>query len=161
MIFMVVITRAMYPKSAKYQRKKGPVRSKKKIVDGIEFKSGLEAYMYGVLKRHKIEAEYEGRTYTLLDGFDFTLDCYERQANGKGEFKNRGNKKSLRMKYTPDFIGDGFIIECKGRANESFPIRWKIFKKYVNYQLRGVTLYKPQNQKECDMTVRLILEKRT
>ena len=73
----------------------------------------------------------------------------------------RGNKKSLGMKYTPDFIGDGFIIECKGRANESFPIRWKIFKKYVNYQLRGVTLYKPQNQKECDTTVRLILEKRT
>jgi len=151
----------MYPKSAKYKRKKGPVRSKKQIVDGIEFKSGLEAYMYRALKRHKIEAEYEGRTYTLLNGFDFTLECYERQANGKGEFKNRGNKKSLGMKYTPDFIGDGFIIECKGRANESFPIRWKIFKKYVNYQLRGVTLYKPQNQKECDTTVRLILEKRT
>ena len=142
-----------------YRRKKGPVRSKKKIVDGIEFKSGLEAYMYGVLKLHKIKAEYEGKTYKLIDGFNFTLDCYERQANGKGEFKNRGNKKSLGMKYTPDFIGEGFIIECKGRANESFPIRWKIFKKYVNYQLRGVTLYKPQNQKECDETVRLILGK--
>ena len=143
----------------KYRRKKGPVRSKKKIVDGIEFKSGLEAYMHIALKNAKIKAEYEGKTYKLIDSFHFTLDCYERQANGKGEFKNRGNKKSLGMKYTPDFIGEGFIIECKGRANESFPIRWKIFKKYVNYQLKSVTLYKPQNQKECDETVRLILGK--
>jgi hypothetical protein len=144
----------------KKKRKKGPVRSKKKIVDGIEFKSGLEAYMHTALKKANIKAEYEGRTYTLLDGFNFTLECYERQANGKGEYKDRGNKKILGMKYTPDFIGEGFIIECKGRPNESFPIRWKIFKKYVNYQLRDVTLYKPQNQKECDTTVSLILGKR-
>tara|TARA_R110000751_G_C13557570_1_gene457093 strand:- start:56 stop:508 length:453 start_codon:yes stop_codon:yes gene_type:complete len=140
-----------------HKRKKGPVRSKKKVVDGIEFKSGLEAYMHTALKEANIKAEYEGRTYKLIDGFNFTIDCYEKQANGKGEFKNRGNKNILGMKYTPDFIGEGFIIECKGRANESFPIRWKIFKKYVNYQLRGVTLYKPQNQKECDETVRLII----
>ena len=32
------------------RKKRGPVRSKKKIVDGIEFKSGLEAYMYKALK---------------------------------------------------------------------------------------------------------------
>ena len=140
-----------------HKRKKGPVRSKKKVVDGIEFKSGLEVYMHNALKEANIQAEYEGRTYQLIDGFKFSIDCYERQANGKGGFKNRGDKNILGMKYTPDFIGEGFIIECKGRPNESFPIRWKIFKKYVNYQLRGVTLYKPQNQKECDETVRLII----
>ena len=38
-------------------------------------------------------------------------------------------KKYLPIKYTPDFIGDNFIIETKGRANESFPMRWKLFKK--------------------------------
>ena len=53
-------------------------------------------------------------------------------------------------------MGQGFIIECKGRANESFPLRWKMFKKYVQEHLPNVTLYKPQNQKECDETVRLI-----
>ena len=66
-------------------------------------------------------------------------------------------KKILKISYTPDFTGTGFIIECKGRANESFPIRWKLFKKYVSERLRSVTLYKPQNQKECDETVSLIL----
>ena len=39
----------------------------------------------------------------------------------KVSIKNRGNKKILTIKYTPDFIGKGFIIETKGRANESFP----------------------------------------
>jgi hypothetical protein len=37
-------------------------------------------------------------------------------------------KKVLNIKYTPDFIGEDFIIETKGRANESFPLRWKMFK---------------------------------
>ena len=68
-------------------------------------------------------------------------------------------KKILPIKYTPDFIGDGFIIECKGRANESFPIRWKLFKKFINTRYPHVTLYKPQNQKECDMVIELITNK--
>jgi hypothetical protein len=70
---------------------------------------------------------------------------------------NRGCKKILPIKYTPDFVSSSFIIECKGRANESFPIRWKLFKKYVSKNLPNTTLFKPQNQKECDETVRLIL----
>ena len=141
-----------------YKRKKGPVRSKKKIVDGIEFKSGLEAYMYNALKVAKIKAEYEGESYELLSAFKFNVDSYERQANGKGDFKNRGQKKIIGMKYTPDFIGDKFIIECKGRANESFPIRWKMFKLYVSNYMKNTILYKPQNQKECDIVIELILK---
>jgi len=144
----------------KYKRKKGPVTSKKIISNGIVFRSRLESYMYEALLNAGIESEYEERSYDLLSGFDCRIDCYERQGNGKGEFKNRGNKRILGIKYTPDFIGEGFIIECKGRANDAFPIRWKIFKKYVNYNLLGVKLYKPQNQKECDETVKLILGNR-
>ena len=137
-------------------RKRGPVKSKKVIYDGITFASGLEKYMYRALKKAKVKAKYEGRTYTIQSGFEFNMDSYERQSNGKGEFKNRGNKKILPIKYTPDFIGDGFIIECKGRANESFPMRWKLFKGYVNTVQPYVTLYKPQNQKECDQVIELI-----
>jgi hypothetical protein len=137
-------------------KQRSPVRAKKVICDGITFASGLEKYMYRALKKAKVKAEYEGRTYTIQSGFEFNMDSYERQSNGKGEFKNRGNKKILPIKYTPDFIGDGFIIECKGRANESFPMRWKLFKGYVNTVQPYVTLYKPQNQKECDQVIELI-----
>ena len=143
----------------KKHRKKGPVRSKKVTYDGITFASGLERYMYQALKKAKIHADYEGCTFTLQEGFMFDVESYERQSNGKGEMVNRGQKKILNIKYTPDFVSDSFIIECKGRANESFPIRWKMFKKYVNHKMKHVTLYKPQNQKECDEVINLILSK--
>ena len=140
------------------KRKRGPVRAKKVSFDGITFASGLEKYMYIALKKAKLYAEYEGMTFTLQDAFMFDVDSYERQANGKGEMVNRGQKKIQSIKYTPDFISPSFIIECKGRANESFPMRWKMFKKYVNHKMKHVTLYKPQNQKECDKVIELIIK---
>ena len=140
------------------KRKRGPVRAKKVSFDGIQFASGLEKYMYQALKKAKIKATYEGQTYVLQESFAFEIDSYERQANGKGDLVNRGQKKILNIKYTPDFVSDSFIIECKGRANESFPLRWKMFKKYVNDNLKHVILYKPQNQKECDKVIELIIK---
>jgi hypothetical protein len=128
------------------------------MYDNIAFSSGLEKYMYQALKKAKVKAEYEGQTYTLIDGFEFETASYERQSNGKGEFVDRGNKKILPIKYTPDFVGDGFIIETKGRANESFPMRWKLFKRFINRSYPHVTLYKPQNQKECDQVIELIIK---
>lgn len=144
----------------KYSKKRGPVTSKKATADGITFSSNLEKYMYLALKKAKIHALYEGETFELVEAFDFPFECIERQSNGKGDFTNRGNKRVLNIKYTPDFIGKNFIIETKGRANESFPMRWKLFKKYVaEHKLAPFTLYKPQNQKECDQTVEMILER--
>ena len=146
-----------------FKRKKGPVQSKKTIYDGIKFASGLEKYMYIALKKAKIKAQYEGQTFELISAFDFDLKSIERCSNGKGEYKDRGNKKILNIKYTPDFIGKDFIIETKGRANESFPLRWKLFKRllieknFITQAPINWTLYKPQNQKECDETISLIL----
>ena len=142
----------------RYSKKRGPVRAKKVTFDGIKFASGLEKYMYQVLKSFKIHAIYEGATFVLQEDFIFDIDSYERQANGKGDMVNRGQKKIQNIKYTPDFVSSSFIIECKGRANESFPIRWKMFKKYVNDNLKHVILYKPQNQKECDKVIELIIK---
>lgn len=139
----------------KYKKR---VQSKKITYDGINFASGLERYMYMALKKNKIKADYEGKTFILIDKFDFANESYERQSNGKGEFKNRGSKGILPIKYTPDFIGEDFIIETKGRANETFPIRWKLFKRLIADNFPEYTLYKPQNQKECDRVIELILQ---
>jgi hypothetical protein len=141
----------------KTKRKKGPVIAKKVVYDGITFASGLEKYMYKALKTAGINFKYEGYTYELIPAFMFTNECFERQSNGKGDFINRGNKKVLNLKYTPDFVGETFIIETKGRANESFPLRWKLFKKWMYENNDNRTLYKPQNQSECDKTVQSIL----
>ena len=149
-------------KKKNYKRKRGPVQAKKVTYDGIKFASGLERYMYQALKKAKIKAAYEGATFEIIEDFMFDNASYERTANGKGEFKQRGRKKILPIKYTPDFIcpNYSFIIECKGRANESFPLRWKLFKKYLVDNKLYHRLYKPQNQKECDKVIELILSLR-
>ena len=145
----------------KRSKKRGPVVAKKVSYDGHNFASGLERYMYMALKKAKIKAKYEGETFVLMNGFHFENESYEKQANGKGEFINRGSKRILPIKYTPDFIGEDFIIECKGRANESFPMRWKLFKRLVSQQFPNYTLYKPQNQKECDRVIEIIKSNRS
>ena len=141
-------------------RKKGPVAAKKTTFDGINFASGLEKYTYIALKKEKLFEKYEGEVFQLVEGFSFKNEAYEKQANGKGDFTNRGQKKILGIKYTPDFTGKDYIIECKGRANESFPLRWKLFKLWLNKNKDGRTCYKPQNQKDVDMMIQMIKEKR-
>jgi hypothetical protein len=144
----------------KVSRKKGPVVAKKVVYNGITFASGLEKYMYKALVENNIKAQYESHTFELVPSFQFQNKSFERQSNGKGCFEDRGNKKILNLKYTPDFIGRDFIIETKGRANESFPLRWKLFKKWMHDNNDTRTLYKPQNQPECLETVKLILQNR-
>lgn len=149
-----------------YKRKKGKAIVKKRktfVFKGIEYKSGLEKNMAMLLDSAGIPFEYEPQTFQVMESFDFRYDCYERQANGKGDFKNRGNKKVLGIKYTPDFIGEGFIIETKGYANESFPIRWKLFKKLLHDtvgSLVPLTIYKPQKISECVEVVKLIKQQK-
>jgi len=141
-------------------KKKGPVQAKKISYDGIKFASGLERYTYMALKKAKLFEGYENEVFQLIKGFNFNNISYEKQANGKGEYVDRGQKKIFGIKYTPDFVGKDYIIECKGRANESFPIRWKLFKLWLTKNNIGKTLYKPQNQKEVDRTVDLIKQQR-
>ena len=140
--------------------KRGPVAAKKVSYDGINFASGLERYTYMALKKNKLFEGYENEVFQLVESFNFDNESFEKQANGKGEYTNRGQKKILGIKYTPDFIGKDYIIECKGRANESFPLRWKLFKLWLTKNNIGKTLYKPQNQKEVDLTMILIKERR-
>jgi hypothetical protein len=144
----------------KRSKKRGPVQAKKISYDGINFASGLERYTYMALKKEKLFEGYENEVFQLVEGFNFENQSYEKQSNGKGEYTNRGQKKVLGIKYTPDFVGKDYIIECKGRANESFPLRWKLFKLWLTKNRIGKTLYKPQNQKEVDRTVMLIKESR-
>lgn len=141
-------------------KKRGPVQAKKITYDGINFASGLERYTYMALKKEKLFEKYEGEVFNLIEGFNFPNESYEKQSNGKGDYTNRGIKKVLGIKYTPDFTGKDYIIECKGRANESFPLRWKLFKLWMTNTGDLRPLYKPQNQKDVDRTIQIIKERR-
>ena len=71
--------------------------------------------------------------------------------------KTEETKKFFLLNTLQTLLETDFIIECKGRANESFPLRYKLFKKVVNKEQPHVIIYKPQNHKECDKTIELIL----
>jgi len=133
------------------------------IIDGIYFKSKLEAYCYTKLKENNIEFGYETLKVELITPFDFKNDSWELcKSKGKNVYKPRG--KAIRgITYTPDFIGSykgqPFIIETKGFIGDSFPLRWKLFKKYINERNLGYNLYMPRNRKQIDETINLIKSK--
>ena len=135
------------------------VKNAKKITyNNIEFQSQLELYCYKKLEELNIPVEYEETTFTIFDSFVYSHDCYE----GTYLKLSKRASKIRAITYTPDFVDPNgkWIIETKGYSNESFPLRWKLFKLWLTNNKIGKTLYKPQNQKEVDQTMILIKERR-
>ena len=119
-------------KKRKYVKRKGRTKvknAKKSIYDGKEFKSNLELYCYKQLEQSEILVEYEENTFTIFPAMVYPLACYE---GTQKKLYNKGSKIRP-ITYTPDFVDPNgkFIIETKGYANESFPLRWKLFKKHL------------------------------
>ncbi len=139
--------------------KRGPVQAKKVVADGITFQSGLERYCYKALKTAKLFDKYEQERFSLIDGFTPTHEYYAHQSNGKGDFIHRP-KSVLGITYRPDFTARDYIIECKGRPNESFPLRFKLFRKWLVDNGDTRDLYMPKNQKDVDVMIEIIKNKR-
>lgn len=142
------------------KRGKKLINSVATVYDGVSFKSRLEVNCYKMLQEAGIVFKYEPTSYEVLGSFLFEHDSYERMANGKGDFINRGLKKVNSITYKPDFVGKGFIIETKGLRTESFNLRFKLFKKWIQENATTpVAIYMPQNLTEIKETIRLIKEK--
>ena len=128
--------------------------AKKQTYDGKEFQSRLELHCYKELKSAKIPVEYEETTFTIFPATVYPQACYE------GTTKRLYNKgsKIRPITYTPDFVDPNgkFIIETKGYANESFPLRWKLFKKHLKDNNHHYVLFMPRNKKQVDEVVDLI-----
>ena len=124
----------------------------KLLYDNIQFRSSLEVYCYQQLKKHHLDAIYEGHAYELIPKFTFIGKCLESSKNGL-----RLSTNNIRpWTYTPDFIGNGWIIECKGfRGLDTWPLKLKAFK----YLLKdsGIDLYIPSNRKQVDECIQLII----
>lgn len=138
------------------RKKKGRkhVQARKVEVDGILFASGLEAYCYKKLKEHGIKADYEKRSFEIFRGASLKNEYY---ANWGGRLLKR-QKKVTNIKYTPDFEGDEFIIECKGRKNERYPLVIKLFRKWNETKL-GKDIFEPKTKDQVDTMIQIIKEK--
>ena len=108
------------------------------IYDNIKFRSKLETYTYKKLKEAQINAEYEQHRFELLPAFTFL------------------GKKIRPITYLPDFVGNNFIIECKGFGNDTWPIREKLFKYKLFITNDTRQFYIVKNQKEVDNCINQI-----
>lgn len=139
-------------------RSTGVRNARSKEIDGIKFRSLLEAFCYRKLKEAGIVSDYEKHKYVLLEGFHYNQIRFE--DNGKTGYKNKQSHKVRDITYTPDFVDPKkrWVIECKGYANERFPLKWKMFMQQLNAQDDPPVLFVPRNQSQVLTTIEQILE---
>ena len=137
--------------------------------DGVVFKSKLELFCYKQLQLNNIPFIYQPEKTVLLESFKTNFKCYEslgkihRDKSKKIISDNRRfdlTDNNREISYTPDFIGvdDNWIIETKGFANDSFPLRWKLFKSVLMEAGFDGVLMMPENQKEILQCIEIIKE---
>ena len=131
------------------------------VIDGIQFKSKLEGYCYEQLKASGIPFRYEQDSFILVPAFSFPNDSWELgKVKGERVFK-KANPTIRAITYKPDFtnLDQGWVIECKGMITDTFPIRWKLFKRYIQENNLNYDLYMPRNKKHIDEVINLIKSK--
>ena len=98
--------------------------------NGIKFKSKLEAAFYKLLIEAGFEPQYEQRTYLLWKGYKPTIPFYTKDR--KTKLLKLEDTKLRNMTYTPDFTfnynGRLIIIEAKGKENDTYPLKRKLFR---------------------------------
>ena len=131
---------------------------------GNIFKSGLELTMFELLQENNIPFSYEQRKFVIDEGFIYSGESYEKFMNGKGDFKDRGDKKFRDSIYTPDFTNPysenlKWVIETKGRAMPDFSRTWRLFKKVLTNTEQEVILFVPRNKKDCLKVIEILITK--
>lgn len=96
----------------------------------IRFKSKLEAAFYKLLIEAGFEPQYEQRTYLLWEGCKPTIPFYTKDK--KTKLLKLEDTKLRNITYTPDFTfnynGRLIIIEAKGKENDTYPLKRKLFR---------------------------------
>ena len=117
-------------------------------VDGIKYRSKLEARCAQILKENNISFEYEPKTFELVPGFIPSIPYYDEETP-KQRLKRLKNgskvieksliaktSKIISLKYTPDiyvkYNNLDIWIEVKSIENDVFYIKKKLFIKLLS-----------------------------
>ena len=100
--------------------------------DGTWMRSKLETRVYKWLYDLGFNPQYESETFITWVGPRPTVPFYDLS---KTRHNQLNMKKLIDIRYTPDFIvmykGIKVIIEAKGKENDQFPIRKKLFRAFL------------------------------
>lgn len=139
--------------------------------NGLKFRSKLELFTYRKLLEAGIENfSYEKDKFVLMEGFEFpneSIESFETKSkeSGKTKYFDDVDHKIRSITYLPDFTcidheaKVGWVLEVKGYANDSFPLKWKLFKEWLTKNNYKVNLYKPNNQQNVLKCIELIKNK--
>lgn len=101
--------------------------------DGIFFKSKLEKMAYQTLKEQGFPVLYEPKKFIIWEGFRPNVPFYNKDASTK--MLKMDSKKVIDISYTPDLMFEYnnhlIIIEMKGFENNTYPLKKKIFRKWL------------------------------
>ena len=122
-------------------RKKGRINSTHVFYDNIEFKSIFEFDVYKFLVENGLCPKYEPQTFVLWHGGKTVTPFY----NAKTKHLRHYKADLDDISYTPDFVfeyeGKQVFVEAKGFENDSFPIRKKMFRKYLDENIENALFF--------------------
>ena len=132
------------------------INATKVKVGEVEYRSKFERSVAKYLEDNNIPFEYEKHKFTLFEGFKPTFHCYFPDKLGNLELDLTKLRSTT---YTPDFVGDYWVIETKGRSNDLYPVKLKLFRtliesseEYKKYKL----FIEPHNQKQILQAIEII-----
>lgn len=133
-----------------------------KEVEGIKFKSKLEADTYRLLKEAGFHPQYEERKFLLCEGFKPTVPFYTKDKVTRG--LKLDNDKVRDMTYTPDFTfkSGGFtvVVEAKGYENDRFPLKKKLFRKLLESEGHENFIYfEIFSQRQCKEMITILKQR--
>lgn len=127
-------------------------------LDGINFKSRLEAMIYRVLKENGFDPKYEPWKFTIWEGYKPKVPFYDR--NSRTGLLKLNQTKIIDITYTPDFCFDYnglfVIIEAKGLENDRFPMKKKMFRKYLETWGKPVVYFELYSKKQLLQAIEII-----
>ena len=111
--------------------------------NGIKFNSKIELMVYKTLVENGFDPEYEPHKFTIFEGYKPTVPFYTINKNTKELSLNV--IKQISITYTPDFILRykewTIIIEVKGKINDVYPYKRKMFRKFLEDNTKGNILF--------------------
>ena len=109
------------------------------------FRSNLEENCAKMLSEAQIQFGYETKKIVLQESMKLETPVLE---------KSKIVKTLRAITYTPDFVGDDWIIETKGQRTPDFNIKWKMFLKNIEPKYRIVCM--ASNKKQINECINLI-----
>ena len=134
--------------------------------NGIKFKSVLEFMCYNMLIKNGFYPEYENKKFTVFNGFmqNENLHIYQPKnaRNRSRELMQEYTRKILPITYTPDFyINLGSIdvfIETKGKANDTYPLKKKMFFNVLNNADKTIFFFEPHSREQLLQMIDILKE---